>query len=657
MSVKTPYIIITCLLLHISVQGQSGLDCSGQMFRVVEYQNSTRLESVSIDDQQQMNTNTLAEYADIQLNALAYHPSHRKLYALEISNGYTLCSIDEQYKLNKIKHIELPQTHLFVSGDISPDERYLVVLGYSVNKASSLLAKVDLLSDNYDVEIYNLKTTDDQRKKVYCADIAYHPTTGEMYGYDHYSNRLIRIDLDKVLVDNTSFPETSIQGVMPSLFFLDSGQLMGIGTKDEDSNDIRRLYAIDIETGLLEERMNLSYEGNQDACSCPYKLALYNQIVKREYTNCEVSEFKLELLNRSGKHQTGLTFKQVFPDQTQIIDVSTLPFPAKIVQSKGDNLLLIEDIDLAIGRYEFSIRIQHEVSMPIGEIQNQASLGGLSFDGLEDQVIYSDDPTTIAVNDPTVYTVSTANTTILTHEKTYCSGTVLELESTVDYGDAFLWNTGNPNRTIEIQEAGVYTVDISTPCGVVKEEFIVLEEEIQVSLGQASSIEVEEGSSLLLKPIVQSDSPVTTYHWKKDKETIIACTYCDQLRVTPEDAAMYSVQVENASGCTAIATRSIDLFQFKVYIPNVFTPNMDEENDVFYIQGKEDYKLNSLHIYDRWGNEVFQTNNGQVNDKAFGWDGQFKAQKALPDVYQYIARVTMNSGKTKIESGSVQLIR
>lgn len=65
-------------------------------------------------------------------------------------------------------------------------------------------------------------------------------------------------------------------------------------------------------------------------------------------------------------------------------------------------------------------------------------------------------------------------------------------------------------------------------------------------------------------------------------------------------------------------------------IPNIFTPNGDGINDLF------DYTLNrystfELHIFNRWGNSVFQSNNQDIK-----WDATVNGNKVPAGTYYYI---------------------
>jgi gliding motility-associated-like protein len=81
--------------------------------------------------------------------------------------------------------------------------------------------------------------------------------------------------------------------------------------------------------------------------------------------------------------------------------------------------------------------------------------------------------------------------------------------------------------------------------------------------------------------------------------------------------------------------------------PNIITPNGDGINDAFDIYGLP--PGSSLVIYNRWGNEVFRTQNYQ-ND----WQGRTKTGAPVPDgTYFYV--LTMPHGTRK--AGTLTVVR
>lgn len=90
-----------------------------------------------------------------------------------------------------------------------------------------------------------------------------------------------------------------------------------------------------------------------------------------------------------------------------------------------------------------------------------------------------------------------------------------------------------------------------------------------------------------------------------------------------------------------------------VFIPNIFSPNKDGQNDRLFVYSPENnFKSFSFAIYNRWGEKVFETNNIEE-----GWDGVYKKQLAPVGVYIYTLKVTLNSGGIIKKNGNVTLVR
>jgi len=88
-----------------------------------------------------------------------------------------------------------------------------------------------------------------------------------------------------------------------------------------------------------------------------------------------------------------------------------------------------------------------------------------------------------------------------------------------------------------------------------------------------------------------------------------------------------------------------------VYIPNIFSPNGDGQNDVFRVRGEN---IETLHIavYNRWGNMVFEGSEPQAT-----WDGTYKGKPCADGVYYYMVEIGFTGGKQEMRKGSVTLVR
>ncbi|OFZ11785.1 MAG: hypothetical protein A3D92_18390 [Bacteroidetes bacterium RIFCSPHIGHO2_02_FULL_44_7] len=105
------------------------------------------------------------------------------------------------------------------------------------------------------------------------------------------------------------------------------------------------------------------------------------------------------------------------------------------------------------------------------------------------------------------------------------------------------------------------------------------------------------------------------------------------------------------NGCTLSDFLTITVIS-DLDIPNTFSPNGDQINESWIIQGIELYPNNAVNIYDRWGQQVFQTT-GYSKVKA--WDGAVKSGRVSEGVYFYVIDL-LNDGQ-EIIKGSITVIR
>jgi gliding motility-associated-like protein len=89
----------------------------------------------------------------------------------------------------------------------------------------------------------------------------------------------------------------------------------------------------------------------------------------------------------------------------------------------------------------------------------------------------------------------------------------------------------------------------------------------------------------------------------------------------------------------------------KVYIPNIFSPNGDGNNDLFLVRGEQVSQVD-LKIFNRWGNLVFET-----QELLSGWDGRCNGKECPEGVYFYSASITYVSGKIEAKKGNVTLVK
>lgn len=105
------------------------------------------------------------------------------------------------------------------------------------------------------------------------------------------------------------------------------------------------------------------------------------------------------------------------------------------------------------------------------------------------------------------------------------------------------------------------------------------------------------------------------------------------------------------NGCTATDYVTVTVID-DLDIPNTFSPNGDNINDKWFIEGIENYPNSILYIYDRWGQEVFQTT---AYSKTKAWDGSIKTRESAEGVYFYVLDLELDKGETY--KGSITVVR
>ena len=112
--------------------------------------------------------------------------------------------------------------------------------------------------------------------------------------------------------------------------------------------------------------------------------------------------------------------------------------------------------------------------------------------------------------------------------------------------------------------------------------------------------------------------------------------------------------------CGAVSDQ-LDLFLLsceEVYLPTAFSPNDDGVNDTFFPQdGGDVLAVHHLHIFDRWGGEVFTLTDGATNRPDLGWDGTTAGRPAPPGVYVWVLDASYRRGTRRTRRGAVHLLR
>jgi gliding motility-associated-like protein len=133
--------------------------------------------------------------------------------------------------------------------------------------------------------------------------------------------------------------------------------------------------------------------------------------------------------------------------------------------------------------------------------------------------------------------------------------------------------------------------------------------------------------------------------------------------ITINNDGWYSIEIESQQGCMGgdsvfvlFSTPPEPIPDIRIYLPNTFSPNGDGLNDEFKaVTNSENIKSFQMLIYDRWGTQIFQSNN-----ISFGWNGTFKGKICPQGVYVYKVEYSLSAsttGQSETKIGTVVLVR
>jgi gliding motility-associated-like protein len=145
------------------------------------------------------------------------------------------------------------------------------------------------------------------------------------------------------------------------------------------------------------------------------------------------------------------------------------------------------------------------------------------------------------------------------------------------------------------------------------------------------------------------------YYWWSPDNGSLNNPNLNNPMASPTVATVYTVVGTSQYGCMDTAEIAITIINpMAVIIPSAFTPNGDGLNDIFRLANLSYQKLVEFSVFNRWGQLVYHSTNG---DAKAGWDGTFNGAPADMGVYNYFIIVSNPDGTNQIYKGDVTLIR
>jgi len=208
-------------------------------------------------------------------------------------------------------------------------------------------------------------------------------------------------------------------------------------------------------------------------------------------------------------------------------------------------------------------------------------------------------------------------------------------------------------------EPGNYTVLVVDAEGCSATSSAVIEEGELLEITVTPKVTIQIGDSYLINTqITVPLDDLASITWTPS--TGLSCDTCLNPVASPFTSTQYQIAVESEAGCKdrapvlILVDKSVD-----VYIPNIFSPNEDGDNDVFMIFAEDSKvrKIKSFQIFSRWGELVSEHYDFLPNDPAYGWDGKHRGQEMNPAVFVWYAVIEFIDGSEVLYEGDVTLKR
>ncbi|MBA3681538.1 MAG: gliding motility-associated C-terminal domain-containing protein [Bacteroidetes bacterium] len=122
------------------------------------------------------------------------------------------------------------------------------------------------------------------------------------------------------------------------------------------------------------------------------------------------------------------------------------------------------------------------------------------------------------------------------------------------------------------------------------------------------------------------------------------------------NAGTYTVTMYAVKGTCSVTVQKIIIVELpsELEVPNVFTPNDDGNNDIFFLKVQNVTDIHA-YIFDRWGNQVYESVSTTGN---ITWDGKSASGKDMPaGIYFYTIKATGKDGTEYDKKGNVSIFR
>ena len=222
----------------------------------------------------------------------------------------------------------------------------------------------------------------------------------------------------------------------------------------------------------------------------------------------------------------------------------------------------------------------------------------------------------------------------------------------------YTWSVGGGSSPeLTSLPPGDYALTVSDANGCSFEQVFTIVEPDLLTIDLGTHQTVTEGDSVRIGLATNiSGAGIGSIVWKEYHGA--SCDGCTTFEFVAISSATMSAMIMDTVGCEASDSMRLTVIVPRlIYVPNIFSPNDDGNNDYFTISGKSNLlSIASLQIFDRWGNQLFEKKDISPGAQQEGWDGTFRNEPLPPGVYVFVAELVYED-LTELVSGSITLVR
>lgn len=246
--------------------------------------------------------------------------------------------------------------------------------------------------------------------------------------------------------------------------------------------------------------------------------------------------------------------------------------------------------------------------------------------------------------------VDTAN--IASWSIDFGDGNVVSNQSPISYPIGANTSANNVNVILTLQNSGYACEGIDiVPIRVLP---------IEIDTVEQKTYNVEKSTALSLETGLNGSDSFVWYQ----SHPGMSCTNCIEPMVNTDttECLIYGVSTFVATEEACVEERrlyTVNPIPIDIQLPNLFTPNGDNNNDFFnYVElidpakGSAVVSVVKFEVYDRWGKKVYDNETPNT-----GWDGRYNSNNAPAEVYGYYIELELINETVQSYKGDVTLLR